>query len=123
MGGAITHLIEREERHLAASTQQSAAAWARARRVLPGGVASSFQRGEPWPVYVARGDGPAVWDVDGARRLDFHCGFGAMVQGHANPVIGCALAEHHPTGTHFAAANEDSVVVAGELARRFGLPF
>jgi glutamate-1-semialdehyde 2,1-aminomutase len=122
MDAAITHLIEREERHLAARTQQSAAAWARARQVLPGGVASSFQRGEPWPVYVARGEGPAVWDVDGARRLDFHCGFGAMVQGHANPVIGRALAEHHPIGTHFAAANEDSVVVAGELARRFGLP-
>jgi glutamate-1-semialdehyde 2,1-aminomutase len=122
MGAAVTDRIEREERRLAATTQRSAAAWARARRVLPGGVASSFQRGEPWPVFIARGEGAAVWDVDGTRRLDFHCGFGAMVQGHANPAIARALAERHPIGTHFAAANEDSVVVAGELARRFGLP-
>jgi glutamate-1-semialdehyde 2,1-aminomutase len=116
------NLIEREERRLAATTRRSAAAWARARRVLPGGVASSFQRGEPWPVYMARGEGAAVWDVDGTRRLDFHCGFGAMVQGHADPAIGRALAERQRIGTHFAAANEDSVVVARELSRRFGLP-
>jgi len=120
--GVVTDLIEREERRLVATTQRSAAAWARARRVLPGGVASSFQRGEPWPVYVARGEGAAVWDIDGTRRLDFHCGFGAMVQGHAHPAIARALAERQRTGTHFAAANEDSVVVATELARRFGLP-
>src|SRR2546423_12811023 len=119
MGATVTDRIEREERHLAATTQRSAAAWGRARGVLPGGVASSFQRGEPWPVYIARGEGAAVWDVDGTRRLDFHCGFGAMVQGHANPEIARALAERHPFGTHFAAANDDSVVVAEELARRF----
>jgi glutamate-1-semialdehyde 2,1-aminomutase len=120
--GVVTDLIEREERRLAATTRRSAAAWGRAREVLPGGVASSFQRGEPWPVYLARGQGAAVWDIDGTRRLDFHCGFGAMVQGHANPAVARALAERQRTGTHFAAANEDSVVVAAELARRFGLP-
>jgi glutamate-1-semialdehyde 2,1-aminomutase len=120
--GVVTDLIKREERRLAATTRRSAAAWGRAREVLPGGVASSFQRGEPWPVYLARGEGAAVWDIDGTRRLDFHCGFGAMVQGHANPAIARALAERQRTGTHFAAANEDSVVVAAELARRFGLP-
>jgi glutamate-1-semialdehyde 2,1-aminomutase len=122
MGVSVTDLVEREERRLAAATRRSAAAWARARRVLAGGVASSFQRGEPWPVYMARGEGAAVWDLDGTRRLDFHCGFGAMVQGHADPAIGRALAERQRIGTHFAAANEDSIVVAGELSRRFGLP-
>ena len=90
--------------------------------MLPGGVASSFQRGEPWPIYIARGEGAALSDVDGTRRLDFHCGFGAMVQGHAHPAIGRALAERYPQGTHFAAAHEDAVAVAEELARRFGLP-
>ena len=93
MAATVAELVEREERRLAAATPGSRAAWERARKVLPGGVASSFQRGEPWPIYIARGEGAALSDVDGTRRLDFHCGFGAMVQGHAHPAIGRALAE------------------------------
>ncbi len=54
--------------------------------------------------------------------LDFHNGFGSMVQGHANPAIGRAVQERFPLGTHFAAPTEDSVAVAEELARRFRLP-
>jgi glutamate-1-semialdehyde 2,1-aminomutase len=122
MATRVAELVEREERRLAALTRRSAALWARARKVLPGGVASSFQRGEPWPTYIERGHGAALWDLDGTRRLDFHCGFGAMVQGHAHPAIGRAVAERHPAGTHFAAPHEDAVVVAEELGRRFGLP-
>src|SRR4029077_9459301 len=53
---------------------------------------------------------------------DFHNAFGSMVQGHANPAISRALAERMHLGTHFAAPTEDAVVVAEELARRFGLP-
>ena len=122
MAATPGELLEREERQFAALTSRSAAEWARAREVLAGGVASSFQRGEPWPIYIARGEGAAVWDLDGTRRLDFHCGFGAMVQGHAHPAIARALAERYPAGTHFAATHEDAVVVAEELGRRFGLP-
>jgi glutamate-1-semialdehyde 2,1-aminomutase len=122
MAVPIAELLEREERRLAARTHRSAELWARGRKVLAGGVASSFQRGEPWPVHIARGEGAALWDLDGTRRLDFHCGFGAMVQGHAHPAIGRALAERYPAGTHFAAAHEDAVVVAEELAQRIGLP-
>jgi glutamate-1-semialdehyde 2,1-aminomutase len=122
MAASVAELVAREERRLAARTPRSAELWARAAKVLPGGVASSFQRGEPWPIYIARGQGAAVWDLDGTRRLDFHCGFGAMVQGHAHLVIARALAERHSAGTHFAVAHEDAVVVAEELARRFGLP-
>ncbi|MCE1179609.1 MAG: aminotransferase class III-fold pyridoxal phosphate-dependent enzyme [Micrococcales bacterium] len=53
---------------------------------------------------------------------DFHNGFGSMVQGHAHPIIGKAIAERYPQGTHFAAPTEDAVVVGDELARRWGLP-
>jgi glutamate-1-semialdehyde 2,1-aminomutase len=122
MAATVAELLEREERRLVQTTRGSVAAWKRARSVLPGGVASSFQSGKPWPVYIARGAGASLWDVDGTRRLDFHCGFGAMVQGHAHPAIGRALAERYPLGTHFATANEDAVAVAEELRRRFGLP-
>ena len=54
--------------------------------------------------------------------LDFHNGFGSMVQGHGNPAITRAVTERLPLGTHFAAPTEDGIAVAEELKRRFGLP-
>ena len=89
--------------------------------MLSGGVASSYQLRDPWPIYLERGDGPKVWDVDGNEYLDFHNGFGSMVQGHAHPAIGAALQERYARGTHFAAPTEDAIVVAEELQRRWGL--
>jgi glutamate-1-semialdehyde 2,1-aminomutase len=85
-------------------------------------VASSYQLRDPWPIYLEGGEGCKVWDVDGNERFDFHNGFGSMVQGHANPILGEALAQRYPRGTHFAAPTEDAIAVSYELARRFGLP-
>ena len=93
----------------------------RADQVLSGGVASSYQLRDPWPIYLERGEGPRVWDVDGNEYLDFHNGFGSMVQGHAHPAIGAAVQERYSQGTHFAAPTEDAIVVGEELARRFKL--
>ena len=67
----------------------------RANKVLSAGVASSYQLRDPWPIYLERGVGPKVWDVDGNEMWDFHNGFGAMVQGHAHPAIGKALQERY----------------------------
>jgi glutamate-1-semialdehyde 2,1-aminomutase len=90
--------------------------------VLAAGVASSYQLRDPWPIYLERGSGPKVWDVDHNELWDFHNGFGSMVQGHAHPAIGNAVKERYDLGTHFAAPTEDAVVVGEELARRFRLP-
>ena len=94
----------------------------RARETLSGGVASSYQLRDPWPIYLSHGKGPRVWDVDGNVMLDFHNGFGSMVQGHAHPAISKAAQSRVALGTHFAAPTEDAVVVGEELARRWGLP-
>ncbi len=118
----IAELIEREQRHLDDATTQSARMFERANRVLSAGVASSYQLRDPWPIYFERGEGAYVWDVDGTRRIDFHNGFGSMVQGHAHPEITAAVAERMRLGTHFAVPTEDAVAVGEELTRRFGLP-
>ncbi len=117
----VRELIAREERRLNDSTPQSAAMFERARHVLSAGVASSYQLRQPWPIYLDRGEGSAVWDVDGRRYIDFHNGFGSMVQGHAHPAITEAVERRLRLGTHFAAPTEDAVWVAEELHRRFGL--
>ncbi len=120
--GRVRELIARESAALNERTQGSRTMWERARKTLAGGVASSYQLRDPWPIYLERGEGERVWDVDGNEYVDFHNGFGSMTQGHAHPAITAAVAERAALGTHFAAPTEDGVVVAEELARRFRLP-
>jgi glutamate-1-semialdehyde 2,1-aminomutase len=118
----IADLTVREGKRLDERTQGSLHMYQRANEVLAGGVASSYQARDPWPIYLQRGAGPKVWDVDGNEMWDFHNGFGSMVQGHAHPVIGHAIRDRYASGTHFAAPTEDAIVVAAELQRRWDLP-
>jgi glutamate-1-semialdehyde 2,1-aminomutase len=120
--GLIRSLAGRESGALRERTRRSEAMYGRAAASLAGGVTSSFHGTEPWPIYLERGDGARVWDVDGNEYTDFHNGFSAMVQGHAHPAIGAAVIARHALGTHFGATSEDAIWVAEELGRRFGLP-
>jgi glutamate-1-semialdehyde 2,1-aminomutase len=118
----IDELTAREEQRLNESTRKSGEMYERARTSMVGGVASSYQLRDPWPIYLKEGKGSKVWDVDGTERIDFHDGFGSMVQGNAHPAIVKAVQERVAKGTHFAAPIEDALYVSEELARRFGLP-
>ena len=118
----IAELTEREMQKLAERTPESKRLYERALKVMPGGVPSSFQVNDPWPVYLERGSGARVWDVDGHEYADFHNGFGVMAIGHGNPAVGAAVKARHDDGTHFAAPTDGSIDVAEELADRFGLP-
>ena len=83
------------------------------------GVGSSFQAGNPYPIYIEQGLGARLWDVDGNGYVDFHGGFGCNVVGHAHPKIVEAIDRAARTGTHFAATTEVTVAFAEELCRRF----
>jgi glutamate-1-semialdehyde 2,1-aminomutase len=118
----INKLTEEQMARFREHTPTSAEYFDRARKVMPGGVPSSFQLNDPWPVYIDRGQGALVWDVDGSEYVDFHNGFGVMCVGHANPVIGEAVKARHDLGTHFAAPTNGSIVSAENLVERFDLP-
>ena len=118
----IAALTEAQQERLRNATGQSARTYQRAVKVMPNGVPSSFQVNDPWPIYIERGRGSRVWDVDGTEYTDFHNGFGVMAIGHANPTVGAAVKARIDEGTHFAAPTDGSIVVAEELTRRFGLP-
>jgi glutamate-1-semialdehyde 2,1-aminomutase len=102
-------------------TIASKALYERAVHSMPGGVASSFQLGDPYPVYLSRGKGAEVWDVDGNDYIDFHNGFGTMAVGHAHPVVVEAITQAAQNGTHFAVTVESTVALAEELCRRFSV--
>jgi glutamate-1-semialdehyde 2,1-aminomutase len=118
----VAALMERERTRYRERTARSSEYFSRAGGVMPGGVPSQFQKNDPWPVYIERGAGSKVWDVDGNEYLDFHNGFGVMCVGHANPTIAAAVKARMDLGTHFAAPTEGSILVAEELRRRWGLP-
>jgi glutamate-1-semialdehyde 2,1-aminomutase len=93
----------------------------RAERVMPYGVASSFQANDPYPIYLREGRASRVWDVDGNEYVDFHGGFGTMAVGHAHPKVVEAIERAARTGTHFAVTTETTVGLAEEICRRFRL--
>jgi glutamate-1-semialdehyde 2,1-aminomutase len=120
-GNAVERLIAREIGTFQARTPGARTILDRARKVLPLGVPSTFQEHPPYPLYVRRGQGSRVWDVDGNEYIDYHLGFGSLAVGHAHPRLVEALSERLRNGSMFAMATEEAVSLAEELCRRFGL--
>jgi glutamate-1-semialdehyde 2,1-aminomutase len=112
---------KREQQLVLETTRGSAELYQRAVRSMPLGVASTFQANDPYPIYLERGLGSRVWDVDGREYRDFHSGFGVNVVGHAHPKIVEAIERAARTGTHFAVTTEVTVALAEEICRRFNL--
>jgi glutamate-1-semialdehyde 2,1-aminomutase len=120
--GRVSALILAEEERFRKARPRSHQLWMEARQVLPRGVPSSFQDAAPQPIFMERGRGSRIWDVDGNEYVDFHNGFGVMVVGHAHPKIVEAVQRQIERGSHFAQPVEDGIVVARELKRRFHQP-
>jgi glutamate-1-semialdehyde 2,1-aminomutase len=84
----------------------------RASTVMPGGTTRTTTYFDPYPLFIDRGEGCLIWDVDGTERLDILGNYTAMILGHAHPKVVEAIREQAGRGTAFAAAN----AIEGELA-------
>jgi glutamate-1-semialdehyde 2,1-aminomutase len=115
-------VIDEQERVFLDRQPRSAQILERARRQLAGGVTSSWQISRPQAVWLSHGAGSKVFDVDGTEYVDLHGGYGAGLAGHAHPAVVAAVTAQVRAGTHFAQPTESALLVAEELARRFGLP-
>jgi glutamate-1-semialdehyde 2,1-aminomutase len=115
-------LIAVQEKIFLARTGESQRIRQECADVLPGGVASNWQDAPPGAVWIDRGSGSRIVDVDGTEYVDLHGGFGVGIVGHAHPAVVAAVSDRVRKGTHFAQPTADSVVVARELARRYDLP-
>src|ERR671917_1170877 len=118
----LDEIIVEGERRFKERQPKSGALIREARRVLAGGATSSWQIARPQMIWVSQGEGSKIYDADGGEYVDLHGGYGVGAVGHGHPKIVEALVRRAPRGTHFAQPTEDAIVVAGELARRFGLP-
>ena len=117
----VEQLLSQEIETFRTRTPRSAALYERAEESMPFGVTSSFQAGDPYPIYLSRGAGSKVFDVDGNEYIDYHNGFGSMAAGHAHPKVRAAIEKAAANGTHFAATTEDAVLLAEEIKKRFGV--
>ena len=118
----VDELIAREEATLEPKHRASIEYRQTAEKHVAGGVASSWQDSPPHAIYVDRGQGNRLFDIDGNEYIDFHLGYGAMVVGHAHPKIVEAIEKAARRGTHFAQPTRDLHVVGENLADRFKLP-
>src|SRR5262245_44115678 len=98
---AVAGTNSRIEAAYRARTPGSAALYAEAARVLPGGLTHDSRTLRPYPLYAARAAGPRKWDVDGNEYVDYFGGHGALLLGHAHPAVVAAVSEQVALGTHW----------------------
>src|SRR5437588_4768146 len=95
-------------------------AFERAKRLIPGGVnspARAFGAVGGEPVFIARGEGAYLFDVDGNKYIDFIGSWGPMILGHAHPRVVEAATEAARNGSSFGAPTERESELA-ELIRQ-----
>jgi glutamate-1-semialdehyde 2,1-aminomutase len=106
---------------VSAASSRSAELYERALRVLAGGVNSPVramrQIGRE-PIFIARGEGCELVDVDGNRYLDWVGSWGPLILGHAHPAVVAAVRGAAGRGTSYGAATEAEVELAEEVAAR-----
>jgi glutamate-1-semialdehyde 2,1-aminomutase len=100
---------------------RSAEYYRRALDVLPGGVNSPVRAMRAIgrsPIFIDRGEGAELIDVDGNRYVDYVCSWGPLIHGHAHPAVLDALSAAAAKGTSFGAPTPAEVELAVEVTRR-----
>jgi glutamate-1-semialdehyde 2,1-aminomutase len=98
------------------SYERSKAAYEEAVRLLPGGVNSpvrAFKSVHMTPIFMARGNGSKIYDIDGNEYIDYVLSWGPLILGHANPRVVEALKKVTESGTSFGAPT----LIENELAK------
>src|SRR6201986_1966697 len=100
---------------------RSAELYRRALARLPGGVNSPVRAmgaiGRD-PIFIDRGDGAELIDVDGNRFVDYVCSWGPLILGHAHPAVVEAVTAAAARGTSFGAATAAEGELAEEIVAR-----
>ena len=100
---------------------RSAELYGRAVGLLPGGVNSPVRAMRSIgrdPLFIERGEGAELVDVDGNRYVDYVCSWGPLIAGHAHPHVLEALTAQAARGTSYGAPTEGEVELAAEIASR-----
>lgn len=103
-------------------TRKSEQLFQRSQEVFAGGVNSpvrSFRGVGGTPRFIARGQGPYLWDADGVRYIDFCASWGAAILGHAPPPIVSAVSRTVRSGLTFGAPTERESLLGALIQKAF----
>jgi glutamate-1-semialdehyde 2,1-aminomutase len=103
------------------SAPKSAELFARAQRVIPGGVNSpvrAFRAVGGTPRFMVSGQGPYLTDADGQNYVDLVASWGPMILGHAHPAVVEAVQRAASAGLSFGTPTEGEIELAEELIAR-----
>jgi glutamate-1-semialdehyde 2,1-aminomutase len=106
---------------IALTDTRSAALYRRAQEVIPGGVNSPVRAMRAIgrdPIFIDRGEGAELLDVDGNRYIDYVCSWGPLIHGHAHPQVVAAVGDAAARGMSFGAPTPGEVELATEVSRR-----
>jgi glutamate-1-semialdehyde 2,1-aminomutase len=95
--------------------------FARARKVMVGGVSSpvrAFKAVGGTPLFISRGRGSHVWSADGARYTDYVCSWGPLIVGHSHPKVVRAVSSAIARGASFGAPSENELKLAEKICSR-----
>ncbi len=101
-----------------AKTARSRQLYEEALRVMPGGNSRTTTFFDPYPFYIARGEGARIWDADGVERLDFNGNYTSLILGHANPSVVKAIQDAAGRGMSYPGPSEHEVRLAEILTKR-----
>lgn len=118
-------LMQREEARFVVDHPKSAALCKRAKRSMPGGVPMHWmvKWAGAFPIFVESAAGAHFTDVDGRDYVDLCLGDTGAMTGHSPAATAEAIVRQVERGITFMLPTEDSLWVAEELTRRFGLPY
>jgi glutamate-1-semialdehyde 2,1-aminomutase len=100
---------------------RSSELYRRALELLPGGVNSPVRAMRAIgrePIFIERGAGADIFDVDGNRYVDYVCSWGPLIHGHAHPDVLDAVTRAAARGMSFGAPTAAEIDLAAEVARR-----
>ena len=104
------------------SIEKSIAAFNEAKEVIPGGVDSpvrAFKSVGSTPIFIAKGEGVHLFDIDGNRYIDFVQSWGPLLFGHGNKTIENAVIDAVKDGLSFGAPTEVETQLASEIVNMF----
>ena len=97
---------------------KSSELYQRGLKVMPGGCSRNTILRKPHPLYVEKGEGCYVTDIEGVKRVDFANNMCSLVHGHAHPAIVSAVTEQLAKGTAFTIGTEIEVIYAEHIVAR-----
>ena len=86
--------------------ERQLAMYRRASQIMPGGTDSNFRAWGESTIYVDRGEGGLVWDIDGNEYVDLRMGYGPVILGHADPRVDDYVNERMRRGVSFSLTSE-----------------